>query len=87
MTDEEQLARTKERVAAMKNAQAIMGEVLERNRLLESALATARDNILRCKRYVGDGAYAYMSNSNATPKTAHANMDDMAAEATKVLGR
>lgn len=81
---EEQIARDKAAVEAMRNAKSNMDTALSRIAALESALAYARDNLVRTKGYIGAANYTYPSSGNA--KTVHATIDDMVAHATKALG-
>lgn len=78
---EEQIARERAAVDAMRNAKANMDAALARIASLEEGLKTARHDLTRVKDYVGRSAYVYGGQ-----QTAHDSIDDMIARATKALG-
>jgi len=82
---DELVAKERESVLAMKNAQATMRIVLERNSKLEEALRCARDAILSAKQYIAPGVYQYVSSGTSRP--VHARLDEQAAAASSVLGQ
>lgn len=86
MTDrtEEQIARDKAAVDAMKNAKSNMDSALSRIAALESALMAARDDLGRVKAFIGAGAYAYPDGNNR--QSVHDYIGTMVARATKALG-
>ena len=83
--DEEQIARERASVEAMKHAKGNMELVLARCATLQQALHKAHDDLGRCKDYIGKGAYAYQSSSSPN-RTAHAHIDEMIAQAARALG-
>lgn len=86
MTDlaksDEQIAKEKAAVDAMKGAQANMTKALDRISTLERALSTASSNISRLKSYIAPGAYTYDSTNR---KTCTSEADDAIAAIAKVL--
>jgi len=81
---EEQIARDKAAVDAMRNAKSNMDAALARIATLESALTSARGDLGRAKAFIGQGAYAYPDGSNRV--SVHDYIDSMIARATKALG-
>lgn len=80
---EEQIARERASVDAMKNAKANMASVLDRISTLERALSMASMRIGTLKSFIAPGAYVYPSNS--TPKKCLDVADEALAEIAKVL--
>lgn len=85
MTDktEEQIAREKAAVDAMKNAKSNMGTALERIATLESALAGAIAALSWTKKHVGQDSYIYATSPMVR---AHDFIDEKIAQARKALG-
>ena len=81
---EEQIAKEKAAVEAMRNARANMDAALSRIVTLESALSAARDDLTRTKQYIGAGAYTYGDNNR---QTVHAYIDTMIVRASKALAQ
>lgn len=82
---EEQIARDKAAVDAMRNAKSNMDAALVRITTLESALKYARDNLTNTKQWVSASVYTY-TGSGRDQKSVHAVIDDAVAHATKALG-
>lgn len=82
---EEQVAREKAQVAAMRNAQSMMSAVIARNTALEGALKNAADQLASTKNYISDKVYCWASDNRAQ-QTVHARVDSQVAELRKVLG-
>lgn len=80
---EEQIAKEKEAIDRMRGAQAAMKAALDRIADLERALVAARDDLTRCKAYVGPSTYVWTNNDRITVPE---QIDRYAAEATKALG-
>ena len=78
---DEQIAKERAAVEAMKNARANMDASLNRIRTLENTLADARRSISHYKTYVPSAAYSYGGQ-----KKLHDVMDECVADITKVLG-
>jgi len=78
---EEQIAKDRAAVEAMRNAKANMDTALGRISDLERALGAAVQHIKRFKNYVPAVAYAYSSQN-----TLHNEMDEAIAMLTKRLG-
>lgn len=87
MTDrtEEQIARDKAAVDAMRNAKSNMDAALARITTLEGALKYARDNLTAAKQWVSPNCYTY-TGSGRDQRTVHAFVDEAVAHATKALG-
>ena len=87
MTDktEEQVAKDRAAIEAMRNAKANMDTALSRIDSLERALDGARSNISRLKTYISPGVYTYPTGSANI--TCHVAADEMMAAITKVLGK
>lgn len=79
---EEQIAKEKAAVDAMRNARANMDAALCRIVTLEHALRAARDNLGRTKTFIGPGVYVYEGR-----QTVHAAIDEMVARASKALAQ
>ena len=78
---DEQIAKDRAAVEAMKNARANMDASLNRIRTLENTLHDARRSIGLYKTYVPAAAYSYGGKDRL-----HDVMDQSIAEITKVLG-
>jgi hypothetical protein len=85
MTDktEEQLAKEKASVDAMKNAKANMDAALSRISSLELALMRATESLIRAKANIGSNVYCYPSGGAA--KLVHQRIDEEIADLRKVL--
>jgi hypothetical protein len=83
MTDktEEQIAKDKAAVDAMRNAKSNMDAALARISTLEEALSGAIGGLLEAKRYISPSAYVY-----GGAKTAHHHIEGYVCDATKALG-
>lgn len=81
---EEQIAKDKAAVLAMKNAQSNMGAALNRIEDLERALRGASSAIGQLKGYISPSVYTYPSNGNS--QTCHAAADSAIAHIAKALG-
>lgn len=79
---EEQIAKEKEAVVAMRNARDNMKAVLERVATLEVALAHAIEQLQRTKDWVPKSAYSYNSNN-----TIHQTIDGYVIAAQTALGK
>lgn len=86
MTDktEEQIAKEKAAVLAMKNAQSNMGAALTRIERLEQALRNANSSISTLKGYISPGVYTY--HDGQQNKTCQSVADDAMAAIAKALG-
>lgn len=82
---EEQIAKEREAVAAMKNAQANMGKALDRIATLEGALRGAIDALGRARGYISPAVYTYPNNASRD-ETCHAAIDRWIADARAKLG-
>lgn len=82
---EEQIAKDKAAVLAMKNAQANMSAALERIATLERALSNASSTIGTLRGYISPSVYVYYTGSNANTKC-QSVADDAMALIAKVLG-
>jgi len=80
---EEQIAREREAVVAMKGAKSNMEAALGRINTLESALRSAKDSISLLKGFIAPQVYAYPVNSNTRRCTDYA--DDAITAIAKVL--
>lgn len=80
---EEQIAKERAAVLAMKNAQANMGSALDRIATLEGALRSASSTISTLKAFIAPGTYAYPVSGNSRKCTDYA--DDGMAAIAKVL--
>ena len=80
---EEQVAKEREAVEAMRNAKANMTSALDRISTLESALRSAIDGLLRARGYVSPTVYTYPSDKR---ETVHAELDRYIASARAKLG-
>jgi hypothetical protein len=80
---EEQIARDRAAVEAMRNAKSNMGAALDRIDTLERALRLASGNISSLKSYIAPGAYTYPVQGNSRKCTDIA--DDAMAAIAKVL--
>lgn len=78
---EEQIAREKASVDAMKNAKSNMDAAISRISTLESALSQSRQRIEAFKKFVPVGAYGYRSETSL-----HDQMNEAMAAITKSLG-
>jgi hypothetical protein len=85
MTDEENAAKARAQVAAMKNAQAAMSAVLEHNAKLTSSLKIACDALASAKQYISGEVYCWKSDGQAQQKV-HSRIDAQVTEARKALG-
>lgn len=85
MTDktEEQIAKDKAAVDAMKNAKANMDATLSRVSALENALGRAINDLRRAKQDISPNVYCYPSDNNRT--TVHSRIDAEIALLAKVL--
>lgn len=84
--DEAQIEREKLAVAAMANAKLNMTVALERIQRLETALVSARNDISRLKRCVGqDCQITYHNGSSETREYVHKYADDAVARIARVL--
>lgn len=81
---EEQIAKEKAAVEAMRNAKANMDAALARITDLERSLAYALDCLKGSKNYISASVYSYPVNSTA--KSIHALIDDQIAQARRPLG-
>lgn len=81
---EEQIAKERAAVDAMRNAKANMEAGIARVSTLEFALRSLVAAHRGLKDYVGKGAYAYPSNSSNV--TVHSRIDESCASAEKALG-
>ncbi len=81
---EEQIARERAAVDAMKNAKASMTGALERIATLESALDDARRSISSLKGYIAPTVYQY-SNGSSAPVLCTVAADNAIAAIAKVL--
>lgn len=80
---DEQVAKEREAVEAMRNAKANMAASLDRITTLETALKTAIHNLGRARNYISPTVYTYPSNKN---ETVHAEIDQWIASARAQLG-
>lgn len=80
---DDQIARERASVDAMRNAKANMATVLDRVATLEQALKSASSTIGALKGYIAPGAYTYPHNNSARKCTEIA--DDGIAAIAKVL--
>ncbi|WP_283419201.1 hypothetical protein [Sphingopyxis sp. Geo48] len=80
---EDQIARERDSVKAMKNAQSNMAAVLSRVETLERALSMASSTISTLKGYIAPGAYTYPHGPTAKRCTEVA--DEGIAAIAKVL--
>lgn len=87
MTDksEEQIAKEKASVEAMKNAKANMDAALSRIATLEQAVEHALTGIKAAKQYIPNNVYVY-AGSNQQQQSVHARIDYWADLARKALG-
>lgn len=84
--DEAQIEREKQAVAAMVNAKSNMSVALDRINRLELALKSARNDIARLKRCVGEGCQiTYHNGSSETREYVHTYADNAIANIAKVL--
>lgn len=81
---EEQIAKERAAVDAMRNAKASMTGALERIATLELALDSARRSIGLLKGYISPMVYQY-SNGNSTPVLCTVAADNAIAAISKVL--
>lgn len=86
MTDktEEQVAKEKAAVEAMRNAKANMDTALRRITDLENALNRAIEDLKRAKRDISPNVYCYPSGGS-NQQTIHARIDAEIASHAKVL--
>lgn len=86
MTDktEEQIARERAAIDAMKNAKSNMTVALDRIATLESALRNASGTIGTLSRYIGPDCYTYPNGSDR--RTCKSVADDAIASIAKVIG-
>lgn len=80
---DEQIAKERAAVDAMKNAKANMDAALQRIETLERALKSAGSSIVTLKSYIAPSAYQYPLNGKAVKCTDMA--DEAVAAITKVL--
>jgi hypothetical protein len=81
---EEQIAKEREAVEAMRNAKANMSAALDRISSLEGALKATIDNLGRARGYISPSVYTYpVSNSSLT---VHAQINGWIAAAQAKLG-
>lgn len=80
---EEQIAKERAAVEAMRSAKANMTAALDRISTLEFALKGAVSALSRCKSYVGASCYAYPTGA---AQTCHADIDKAIADAQAKLG-
>jgi len=78
---EEQIAKERAAVEAMKNAKANMDGALQRIATLERALGTAREGLIKAKSYIPADAYGYRSE-----KTRRDEIDEIIATVGKAFG-
>lgn len=81
---EEQIAREKAAVDAMRNARANMDASIHRIDTLEVALRRAVEGLRKVKGYVSPAVYAYPLNGKAI--TCHDEIDEHIARAQMALG-
>jgi hypothetical protein len=81
---EEQIAKERDAVEAMRNAKANMTAALDRISTLEFALRAAVAALSRCKGYVGASSYTYPASGDRV--TCHVEIDRALAEAQAKLG-
>ena len=86
MTDktEEQIAKDKAAVEAMRNAKSNMDAALTRIATLENALGRAISDLKRAKHDISPSVYCY-PNGGSTAQTIHARIDAEIAAHVKVL--
>ena len=85
MTDktEEQVAKDKAAVEAMRNAKANMDTTLKRIETLENALGRAINDLKRAKQDISPNVYCYPADNNR--QTVHSRIDAEIALLVKVL--
>ena len=81
---EEQVAKDKAAVEAMRNAKANMDTALGRIAGLENALSRAIEDLKRAKRDISPGVYCY-PDGGRNQQTVHARIDAEIASHAKVL--
>ena len=81
---DEEIARERAAVEAMKNAKSNMTAALDRIKTLETALWNASGTISTLKGYIAPNVYTYPVQGNSRRCTDHA--DAAIAEIAKVLG-
>lgn len=82
--DEEQIARDKAAIEAMKNAKANMTTALDRIGLLERTLGSAIAALSRAKDDISPKVYCYKLD-NQNQRTVHSRIDSEITEFRKVL--
>lgn len=80
---DDQIARERASVEAMRNAKANMTTVLDRVATLERALSSASSTISALKAYIAPGAYTYPSSNGA--RKCHDIADEGIADIARVL--
>jgi hypothetical protein len=81
---DEQIAKEREAVEAMRNAKANMAAALDRIATLEGALKATIDSLGRARSYVSPSVYTYPIGS--ANQTVHAQIDQWIASAQSKLG-
>jgi hypothetical protein len=83
---EEQIAKEREAIDAMRNAKANMTTALDRIATLERGLQDAVSALARAKTYVGPSCYVYYTQGGPTNVSCHADIDKSIATARQKLG-
>lgn len=81
---EEQIAKDKAAVEAMRNAKSNMDAALSRITDLERSLAYAADCLSKAKGYISSNVYCYPVSGNT--QTVHNHIDGQVSQLRKTLG-